>query len=196
MATETQTTFSFTLLIDGPDLRAENRLEALFEAGCDDATFGSRDSIQFADFDREAPSQVRAIVSAIRAIQSAVPEAVVVRVEPEDLVSMKAIADRTGFSKEYIRLLAAGERGPGGFPAVVRWVDSRTRVWHWTDVAEWVETRLGTQLDLAGDAHAIAAFNGILELRRHVSRLPLKEDRAAVAGFIREDEELRTLLGA
>lgn len=170
MATDAQTTFAFPLLIEGPDLQEEERLEALFEAGCDAATFGSRDSIQYADFDREASSLAEAIGSAIRDIQAAVPEARVVRVEPEEFVSMKAIADRTGFTKEYIRLLAEGKRGPGGFPAVVRWVDAKTRLWLWSDVAEWFETRIGKPVTVTCEAHAVAAFNGTLEVRRHVPR--------------------------
>jgi hypothetical protein len=194
-ATETPTTYAFTLLIEGPDLQDEERLEALFEAGCDDATFGSRDSIQYGDFDREAPSLAEAIRSAIGDVQAAVPEARVVRVEPEEFVSMKAVADRTGLTKEYVRLLAEGKRGPGGFPAVVRWVDAKTRLWMWSDVAEWFETRLGKHVTVTGETHAVAAFNGILEVRRHAPRLLSEEERAAVAEFVREDEELRTLLG-
>jgi predicted DNA-binding transcriptional regulator AlpA len=189
-------TFTFTLLIEGPDLQDEDRLAALFEAGCDDATFGSRDSLQFADFDREASSLAEALRSAIRDIKSAVPEAHVVRVEPEEFVSLKAIADRVGFSKQYVQMLADGERGPGSFPSVVRWVDSKTRVWRWSDVADWVETRLGRPIAHAGDAHMVAVFNGLLEATHHVLRVEDGSAREELTEFIREDEEIRVLLDA
>jgi hypothetical protein len=189
-------TYTFTLLIDGPDLQEDGRIDALFEAGCGDATFGRRDSVQFADFDRDAPSLAAAIHSAIRDIRSAVPEAEIVRVEPEEFVSAQVIADRLGISKEYVRLLADGSRGPGGFPSVVRWIDTKTRVWSWNDVAEWFDTRLGRSVAAAGDAHTVAAFNGILEFRRHAARVPKADERDEVMEFLREDDELRLMLDA
>ena len=45
--------------------------DALYEAGCDDATFGSSGGVAFGDFDREAESLEAAIRSAIRDVQSA-----------------------------------------------------------------------------------------------------------------------------
>jgi hypothetical protein len=194
MSTQPQT-FAFTLLIDGPDLQDDDRLNALFEGGCDDATFGRRDSIQFADFDREAPSLAEAIHTAIRNIMSVVPEATVIRVEPEEFVSQQAIAERIGISKEYVRLLATGERGPGSFPSVVRWVDAKTRLWLWSDVAEWFEAKLGKSVSPKDSAHTVAAFNGLLEIRRHMPCLLEAGERDQVVEFFQEDEELRVLLG-
>lgn len=188
--------FTYTLLIAGPDLQTDERLDALFEAGCGDATFGNREQIQYADFHREAPNLAEAISSAIRDIEGAVPGAMVFRVEPEELVSLTAIASRTSRSRESIRLLAAGARGPGGFPSPLSWVDAKTRVWRWTDVAEWFETRLGQPLALTEEADTIATFNGLLEARLHSRRLPRQDERDAVAEFARADEELHELFSA
>jgi hypothetical protein len=188
--------FTFTLLIDGPDLQSDENLEALFEAGCDDATIGSRDHIQYADFDREAATLAEAIASAIRDVQTAVPNARVLRVEPEEFVSLTAIAQRTERSREYIRLLAEGERGPGGFPSPVRWIDARTRVWRWGDVAEWFETSMGTTPPRGHvDIDVIVMFNSLLEARFHAGRLSRQRDRQILSEFVREDDELRDLLG-
>ena len=55
----------FTLIVDGPDLQDDTLIDALFEAGCDDAAIGQVDGIQYADFDREAASLDRAILSAV-----------------------------------------------------------------------------------------------------------------------------------
>jgi hypothetical protein len=79
----TPSIYTFTLLIQGPDLQDEERPDALFQAGCGDATFGSRDGIQYADFDREAASLAAATHSAIRNVSTAVPDARVIRVEPD-----------------------------------------------------------------------------------------------------------------
>jgi hypothetical protein len=46
------------------------------------------------------------------------------------------------------------------------WVDARTIVWNWSEVAEWFETRLGEQVARGNETHAVAALNGALETRR------------------------------
>jgi hypothetical protein len=77
------TQFSFTLRIEGADVTTDIAQEALYEAGCDDATFGVSGGIQTAEFDREAAEFAEAVASAIRAVESAVPGARVVEVHRE-----------------------------------------------------------------------------------------------------------------
>ena len=55
----------FTLIVDGPDLQDDTLIDAVFEAGCDDAAVGRVDGIQYVDFDREAAGLDRAIISAV-----------------------------------------------------------------------------------------------------------------------------------
>ena len=179
-------TYTFTLLLDGPDVLAEATLDAFAEAGCDDALFGERGNVAFADFDREAESLQSAVTSAITAVEAAAPGVRVLRVEPDEFVSLTAIAGRTGRSRESIRLLAHGDRGPGGFPSPERWVDARTTLWRWSEVAEWFEHRLGETVTRPEDAHFVAALNGLLELRRHTAQLPDERSRLAVAAFARQ----------
>ena len=59
----------FTLIVEGIDLQAEPTIDALFEAGCDDATVGRVDGVQYVDFDREAESLGEAIISAVRDVE-------------------------------------------------------------------------------------------------------------------------------
>ena len=88
---------------------------ALLEAGCDDALVGSSGGIQYFDFDREAESLEEAALSAVADIESVVGLKVV-RLADAGLVSMADIAEHTGRTRGSVRLLVAGERGPGGFP--------------------------------------------------------------------------------
>lgn len=74
------TQFSFTITIEGADVMAATAQEALFEAGCDDATFGVSDGVQTAEFDREAADFAEAVASAIKAVELAVAGARVVSV--------------------------------------------------------------------------------------------------------------------
>lgn len=56
------TEHGFTLVIEG-DLSDEVVIRRLFEAGCDDATFGVTDGLGYGAFLREAPSFVTAVLS-------------------------------------------------------------------------------------------------------------------------------------
>lgn len=75
--------FSFTLMIEGADVMTDAAQNALFEAGCDDATFGVSNGVQIAEFDREAADFAEAVASAIKAVESAVSGARVVDVHRE-----------------------------------------------------------------------------------------------------------------
>jgi len=79
--------YSFTLTIEGDDLLVAQVQDALFEAGCDDATFSVSDGVQVGEFDREARSFAAAVASAIDAVESAVPGARVIEVHRETEVA-------------------------------------------------------------------------------------------------------------
>jgi hypothetical protein len=174
-------TYRFTLYLEGPDVLTDENQDALFEAGCDDALFGERDGAQYAAFDRDAKSFGAALKSALTDITSAVEGLQVSRISPEDFVTLAAIAERAGLSREYVRLLANEGRGPGGFPAPVAYADHKTRLWHWVDVAEWLQEnkKNKTELDVEG-ADLVLTMNAALTYRRHVQHLR-KADLALVA---------------
>lgn len=81
------TRFSFTLTIDGADVVPDMAQDALFEAGCDDATFGVSRGVQNAEFDRQAVDFAEAVARAIKAVESAVPGARVAEVHREQDVA-------------------------------------------------------------------------------------------------------------
>lgn len=62
--------FTFTLTVEGRDLQAGEVVDALFDAGCDDALVGSSEGDQFLDFDREAGSLGEAVLSAVADVES------------------------------------------------------------------------------------------------------------------------------
>jgi hypothetical protein len=73
--------YEFTLVIDG-DLADEDVVDALCEAGCDDATFGIEGGLGYGDFNREAPSFANAVTDAIWQVES-VGDLRVRRLEPD-----------------------------------------------------------------------------------------------------------------
>jgi hypothetical protein len=75
--------YSFMLWLHGANPLTTRNLNALYEAGCSDATFGSSDGEYYAEFDRRAVSYASAVVSAIDDIRTALPRLRVTRVESE-----------------------------------------------------------------------------------------------------------------
>lgn len=59
----------FTLIVEGADLRSRAVVDALFDAGCDDATIGSIDDTHHIDFAREAASWGEAVLSAVQDVR-------------------------------------------------------------------------------------------------------------------------------
>lgn len=157
--------YQFTLIVEGPDLQADDLIDAFYEAGCDDALVGRADGVQYLDFDREAASLEKAILSAVADVEH-VDGVEVVRLADAGLVSMADIATRMGRTRESVRLLIAGERGPGGFPPPVTDPRSRYRLWRWSEVDRWLSTHYGGQ-PIRSDDHVAAAINAGLELRHH-----------------------------
>jgi hypothetical protein len=181
------TVHSFTLFVEGLDVSSDAHLDALYEAGCDDATFGARDGAAYGIFDREGGSFSEALRGAIDAVLAALPEAQITRIEPDDLVTMATIARRCGRTRESIRLLANEDRGPGGFPPPVAYVDERTRLWHWPDVARWLNEHRKAKIEIdAGAADLVAALNAALDVRQHSRHLP-PSDQALVSRMIQAD---------
>jgi hypothetical protein len=170
--------YTFTLLIEGPDVLEEGYMGALAEAGCDDALFGARGSLQYADFDRKAASFSEAVLGAIRAVEVAVPGLMVVRVEPDDLVTQSVIAERIGRTRESVRLFVEGKRGTKPFPEPVGWVTAKTSVWRWSEVADWFEQHVGEPVVLGGAPQFAAALNGALESRLQLARLSRIAERS------------------
>ncbi len=191
---EAMTKHEFTLVLTGADVLDDPVLNALYEAGCDDATFGERGSVQYAAFHRRAPTFAAAVTGAIRVIEETASGTHVIRVEPEDFVSLSAIARRCGRSRESIRLLAEGARGPGGFPDPVRWVDARTTLWRWSEVAEWFERAVGEEVSPPESARFVAALNGFLETRHQASFMEPSREWNEIVSFARRDQKLKELL--
>lgn len=64
-------THAFTLVLDAPpEVIVGPFADALFEAGCDDASLGAADGQVRLDFDREAPTLIEAVCSAIEEVAS------------------------------------------------------------------------------------------------------------------------------
>jgi hypothetical protein len=182
--------YTFTLLLHAADPLTEENMRALEKAGCTDALFGRRGTVFYADFDREEDSFGEAVLSAIQGVERAVRGLKVTRVEPEELVSAAQIAVRTKRSRESIRLLVEGKRGPGGFPAPAVWLSSSRKLWRWTDVADWFTTCLQDPVSDVEVAAFVASVNAALAVRRNSAFLPPGRSKEQLARLLAEDVAL------
>lgn len=179
----TMTTHNFRLVLEGVDLTDDAVLDALFNAGCEDATFGAVAGVPYAEFDRAAEDFVRAVFSAIAAVEAA-PGIRVIRVEPDELVGVSEIAERVDRSRESVRLLSEGKRGRGDFPAPALLLHGRQPLWHWADVAKWFNAAGQLDVEALDRAEFLAAVNGALEVRRHMPQVPADAARAVSARLL------------
>lgn len=107
----------------------DDEVDALFAAGCDDCTPEVSASRTVLHFDRVAAALSDAIASAVVDVEAA--GLVVDGVGAPDLVDVPEIAARVGRTRESVRLLAAGKRGPGGFPT------AEGGFYSWANVRAW-----------------------------------------------------------
>ena len=157
---------TFTLLLVNEHELTTELEDALFEAGCDDGMLFSKNQVVYIEFDRDADSLEEAIVSAINNVESAGFQ--VARVEPSDLVTSAEISRRANRSRQSVAQIIKGKRGKGGFPIPVAGVTSKTSVWSWAEVSNWLlKEKKIDDLFLIKKAEVIRDVNETLELRRH-----------------------------
>lgn len=92
------------------------------------------------------------------------------------IVSLADIADRAGVSREAVRLWAAGQRGPGGFPDPVVF-SQRTgeKGWDWHQVAAWLESyRYAPRFDITylQEVRALVMADRVLAARHALKSEP------------------------
>jgi len=127
--------FDFTLkfALANINIDAENYVELLGKAGCNDAIIGigKKGRIAF-QFCREAKDAYEAIFSAIKEIKSVIPDARLIEATP-DLVTVYEMAELLEFSHQNIRELINNLT----FPEPI--YEGKFAVWHLAKVLQWFE---------------------------------------------------------
>lgn len=148
-------TFTVSVVLENVELTDEV-LDDLFGA-VEDVVPSSIDGVVKITAPVEASDDESAAFQLVDQIQAVLPHAVPVRLD-QDLVSISDIAERTDRSRESIRLLVDGKRGPGGFPSPVGTVGDAIRVWPWAVVTDWFHNALGEDLQERGVTPEAAAL--------------------------------------
>ena len=171
--------YEFTLryALSTPARPSDEMVEALGEAGCDDALVGVGRAGRIAlEFSRVAPDARGAILSAIADVRQALPSAQLIEVSP-DLLGLTDIATFVGCSRQNTRKLLLRSDGAGPAPAH----EGTTALWHLAPVLIWLarEKGYGTDPELLAVAEAAMKVNAAL---------------AAAAADVDTQQELQALL--
>ncbi len=167
-------TYNFILILDRSVDEATSDL--LFEAGLDDAAVTGFEGSAAVDVDREAPSLLDAIASAIREAES-VDGVEVVRVEGEELVSQADIAERTGRSRQAVNHWIKRDGESSGFPDPAYGASTRSPLWRWANVQAWLNPD-----GSADDRNRIIALANATLLARH--NLHDDDERRLIGGLL------------
>ena len=109
-------------------------VEKLGEAGCDDALIGIGVNGRIAlDFTRESASALDAVLSAIKEVKQAIPDARLIEATP-DLVGLTDVADILGFTRQNMRKLML--KNPD-FPPPVH--EGKPSIWHLAKILRWMD---------------------------------------------------------
>lgn len=156
---------SFTLVLKNVDEDTPGLEDRLYESGCDDSLVNFRDGTVYLDFDRKAVSFEKAVISAIRQVETT--GAMVVSVAPEDLVSESDIAKRLQVKRQTVSLWVKGaRRKENPFPKPIMKLSDRSPFWKWREVTEWLyQHHLIKEEALIQKAAFIENLNVVLEER-------------------------------
>jgi hypothetical protein len=159
-------TYTVSVVVDNVEL-TDDVLDALF-AGVEDAIPSSMNGVVKVTAPIPAADDYAASIRLIDLIHAALPQAVPVRLD-QDLVSITDIAERSGRTRESIRLFVEAKRGPGHFPSPIGTVGNAIRIWPWNSVLDWFRGALGEDLDERGVSPITAAAVDfyLAEKRRH-----------------------------
>ncbi len=155
--------YDFALIVAGVPELSDEVLDALFAAGCDDATPSMQYGLLYLEFSRSAASLQHAIISAIQDVLQAGLNARVLRVDDCNLVTQAEIARRIGRSRQLVHQYMTGERGPGGFPPPACHLTERKPLWQWCAVSYWLSTNNLLRQEECWNAAVVEAINNLLE---------------------------------
>lgn len=163
--------YEFTLAFKLPDnaKNPENHLDALFEAGCDDALVGTGEYGYISlDFTREAEDSIEAIRNAFNDVIKAIPGATFEKASP-DLVNLSDTASILGVSRQYVTKIYAENKE--NFPRAV--YSGKTSLWHMSDVMTFLlEQNKSKDLSKIEESRDLSTIAMLLNLANSMTEVP------------------------
>lgn len=154
---EYEFTLKFSLGDASVNTDTDTYIDALYKQNCDDAIIGIAKSGRIAlQFNREANTALQAVISAIKDVERAIPNAKLIEASP-DLVGITDIAQSLSLSRQYIRKLMLSNKG--SFPTPIH--AGKASLWHLSSVFAWLkkENRYSINATLSDIAEANMQLN-------------------------------------
>lgn len=156
--------YQFTLVLKNVDENTPELEDSLYEAGCDDALINFRNGAVYLDFERDASSLEKAVLSAIKDVESSSVGAQVANVAPEDLVTETEVAKRLDMTRQTISLWIKGERRKS-FPKPIMKLADKSPLWKWREIVEWLYVNKLIKEEWVKNAVFLENLNAALEER-------------------------------
>ena len=150
--------YEFTLAVDRDPTAMADKLFVIAEG---DLVPEGGTGVNVVHVCREADSFAAALLEAVEKVEST--GLLVTGIASDDLVSLRDIAARLGRTYESVRLIAAGKRGPGGFPTPLS--TGQWALYSWAEVSAWFARAQGTEAPSPYDRE-IAAADHLIRARR------------------------------
>jgi hypothetical protein len=166
MQTNCDHEYDFALIVAGVPEITDAVADALYNAGCDDATLSIQHGLLYVEFSRLAASIHDAVISAIRDVLRAGIGASVLRVDECNFVTAADIARKIGRSRQLVHQYMTGERGPGSFPPPECHLSARAPLWAWCAVSQWLADNNLIRPEASRNAAVVEAINSTLERQR------------------------------
>lgn len=160
--------FTLKFSLPYPETSAEEYVDALNAAGCDDALIGIGQQGRIAlNFTREADSAMHAVQSAIKEVRQVIPKSRLIEATP-DLVGLTDVAELLGFSRQNMRKIMLN--GGGSFPPPLH--DGKPAIWHLAKILGWLADNGSYSIDesLSDLARVTMGLNIVREMREVDSR--------------------------
>ena len=172
-------TYDFQLKYSLPEGAQNSKIlvEQLGAGGCTDALVGIGQTGRIAfHFSRQAHSAFEAVLSAVKDIKQAIPEAKLIEAAP-DLVGLSDIASLLGFSRQNIRKLMMNNLA--SFPTPIH--EGKTMLWHLSSILDWVKE--GNRYQIDEQLQDIANTNMQLNIAKETIRLDPSIQKQLLAGI-------------
>lgn len=157
------------------DADSEQFVDALAEAGCDDAAVGIGQRGRIAlNFTRKARSALDAVRSAVRDVKRAIPGVQLVEASP-DFVGLSDVADLVGCTRQNMRKLMITNSAT--FPVAVH--EGSQSIWHLHPVLDWFATTQKRPIDRA-----------LVEVSAVTMKVNIASDARRVAGVEKDIEAM------
>lgn len=139
-------------------------MDDLIKIGADDCTVSSRGNALIIEFDREAGSYEKAVMSAIKDVQS-IDLLTVKSVDAGQYVGLSDAAELSELTRSALSKFSKGDRGDGTFPTPYLRVAGKTPLYDWSEIANWLESKGLIEPELAENAKFTFTINTALKLQ-------------------------------